>query len=82
MHIDHHVLICYIRIQTGINAEGLIAMAATGSRIKKGALRSRCAVMSHEHELRRIQGMTMEERVVAALTMKQRFVWVQPARIR
>lgn len=82
MRVDHRAVIWCFQGLIGTNSESLIAMTSTGSRSKKGAARSHCAMLSHGYELRRIQAMTMEERVIAALTMKQRFAWIHPARIR
>ena len=41
--------------------------------------RSRSAAASRRAELRRIERMTVEERIRAALTMSRRFAWLQPA---
>jgi len=42
--------------------------------------RSRCAGQSFAEELRRLHAMSIEERVVEALGMDQRFAWLAPAR--
>lgn len=41
--------------------------------------RSRSAAASRRTEMRRIERMTVEERIRAALTMSRRFAWLQPA---
>jgi len=41
--------------------------------------RSVCASKSLEAELERLAGMSVEERIRAALTMSHRFSWLQPA---
>ena len=43
------------------------------------ARRSRSAAASRRAEMRRIEQMTVEERIGAALTMSRRFAWLQPA---
>ena len=43
------------------------------------ARRSRSASASRRAEMRRIEQMTVEERIHAALTMSRRFAWLQPA---
>jgi hypothetical protein len=40
---------------------------------------SHCATQSRERELQRLRRMSVEERVRAALTMGNRFAWIQPA---
>ena len=40
--------------------------------------RSACADAALRVELERVSRMTVEERVIAALTMHDRFVWLQP----
>jgi hypothetical protein len=40
--------------------------------------RSRSAAASRRAEMRRIERMTVEERIHAALTMSRRFAWLQP----
>lgn len=40
--------------------------------------RSRSAAASRRAEMRRIERMTVEERIRAALTMSRRFAWLQP----
>jgi hypothetical protein len=55
--------------------------------VKKAALpasmpparRSRSAAASKLAEMRRIERMTVEQRIHAALTMSRRFAWLQPA---
>lgn len=42
------------------------------------ARRSRSAAASRRAEMRRIERMTVEERIHAALTMSRRFAWLQP----
>ena len=46
------------------------------------ARRSKSAADSRLGELRRLQEMTVEERVHAALTMSRRFSWLKPASIK
>jgi hypothetical protein len=41
--------------------------------------RSRSASASRRAEMRRIEQMTVEERIHAALTMSRRFSWLHPA---
>lgn len=41
--------------------------------------RSRSAAAARRAEMRRIERMTVEERIQAALTMSRRFAWLQPA---
>ena len=41
--------------------------------------RSSSAAASRRAEMRRIERMTVEERIHAALTMSRRFAWLQPA---
>ena len=41
---------------------------------------SRSAAASRRAEMRRIERMTVEERIRAALTMSRRFAWLQPAK--
>lgn len=41
--------------------------------------RSRSAAASRRAEMRRVERMTIEERIRAALTMSHRFAWLQPA---
>jgi hypothetical protein len=41
--------------------------------------RSRSAAASRRAEMRRIERMTVEERIHAALTMSRRFSWLRPA---
>jgi hypothetical protein len=43
------------------------------------ARRSCSAAASRRAEMRRIEQMTVEERIRAALTMGRRFAWLQPA---
>ena len=43
------------------------------------ARHSRSAAASQRAEMRRIERMTVEERMGAALTMSRRFAWLQPA---
>ena len=43
------------------------------------ARRSRSAAASRLAEMRRIERMTVEQRIHAALTMSRRFAWLQPA---
>ena len=43
------------------------------------ARRSSSAAASRRAEMRRIERMTVEERIRAALTMSRRFAWLQPA---
>jgi hypothetical protein len=40
--------------------------------------RSRSAAASRRAETRRVERMTIEERIRAALTMSRRFAWLQP----
>jgi hypothetical protein len=40
--------------------------------------RSRSAAASRRTEMRRVERMTIEERIRAALTMSRRFAWLQP----
>jgi hypothetical protein len=40
--------------------------------------RSKSATDSRLSELRRLEGMTVEERINAALTMSRRFSWLKP----
>jgi hypothetical protein len=40
--------------------------------------RSACATRSRERELARLKSLSVEERVVAALTMGARFAWLKP----
>ena len=40
--------------------------------------RSRSAAASRRAEMRRVERMTVEERIRAALTMSRRFAWLQP----
>ncbi len=40
---------------------------------------SACAKASLQAEIERVRRMTVEERVLAALSMKSRFGWLQPA---
>ena len=40
--------------------------------------RSRSASASRRAEMRRVERMTIEERIRAALTMSRRFAWLQP----
>jgi hypothetical protein len=40
--------------------------------------RSRSAAASRRAEIRRVERMTVEERIRAALTMSRRFAWLQP----
>jgi hypothetical protein len=40
---------------------------------------SRSAAASKLAEMRRIERMTVEQRIHAALTMSRRFAWLQPA---
>lgn len=40
---------------------------------------SACAKASLQAEIERVRQMTVEERVLAALSMKSRFGWLQPA---
>jgi hypothetical protein len=42
------------------------------------ARRSKSATDSRLSELRRLEGMTVEERIHAALTMSRRFSWLKP----
>jgi len=42
------------------------------------ARRSKSAADSRSSELRRLEGMTVEERIHAALTMSRRFSWLKP----
>jgi hypothetical protein len=41
---------------------------------------SRSAAASRRAEMRRIEGMTVEDRIRAALTMSRRFAWLQPTK--
>ncbi len=43
------------------------------------ARHSRSAAASRLAEMRRIERMTVEQRIHAALTMSRRFAWLQPA---
>jgi len=40
--------------------------------------RSACATRSRERELARLRSLSVEERIVAALTMGTRFAWLKP----
>ena len=40
--------------------------------------RSRSATASRRAEMRRVERMTVEERIRTALTMSRRFAWLQP----
>jgi hypothetical protein len=40
--------------------------------------RSACADSAQRAELERIKRMTIEERVKAALSMRERFAWIKP----
>jgi hypothetical protein len=40
--------------------------------------RSRSAAASRRAKIRRVERMTVEERIRAALTMSRRFAWLQP----
>lgn len=40
---------------------------------------SGCATASMQSEIERVRRMTVEERVLAALGMKSKFGWLQPA---
>jgi len=42
------------------------------------ARRSKSAADSRLSELRRLEGMTVEQRIHAALTMSRRFSWLKP----
>jgi len=41
--------------------------------------RSRSAAASRRAEMRRVEQMTVEERIHAALTMSRRFAWLRPS---
>jgi hypothetical protein len=43
-----------------------------------GPRRSTCATQSRERELARLRSLSVEERIVAALTMGTRFAWLKP----
>ena len=45
----------------------------------RAARHSRSGAASRRAEMRRIERMTVEERIHAALTMSRRFAWLQPA---
>ena len=42
--------------------------------------RSACADASLRAELERVDRMTIEERIKAALSMRERFAWIEPSR--
>lgn len=44
----------------------------------RGPRRSACATRSRERELARLRSLSVEERIVAALTMGTRFAWLKP----
>lgn len=44
--------------------------------------RSACAEVALQAELERVGKMTIEERIKAALSMRNRFTWLRPARKR
>ena len=40
--------------------------------------RSACADAALQAEIARVSRMTIEERITASLTMRERFAWIQP----
>ena len=57
-------------------------MSATEpSNIRLGSVSSACASASLEVEMERVRKMSVEERILAALSMKAKFAWLQPTRI-
>jgi hypothetical protein len=42
------------------------------------SLRSACAEASLHAEIERVKMMTVEQRVLSALSMKRRFSWIEP----
>ena len=45
----------------------------------RGPRRSACLTKSREREQARLRRLSVEERIVAALTMGARFAWLKPA---
>jgi hypothetical protein len=44
----------------------------------RGPRRSACAAESRARELERIRGLSVQQRIVAALTIGARFSWLKP----
>ncbi len=57
-------------------------MSATEpSNTRLGSVSSACASASRKAEMERVREMSVEERILAALSMKANFAWLQPTRI-
>lgn len=65
---------------SGSGAEGRgTANRRRGTNPFPGKRKSRSAEQSFAGELKRLRGMSMEQRVIEALGMSERFSWIPPA---
>lgn len=67
-----------LKLEGGSRGVHVSAMSEANSEIPRRR-RSACADAAFRAELARVEQMTVEERVKAALSIRERFAWLKPA---
>ncbi|MDX2226652.1 MAG: hypothetical protein SFY92_06160, partial [Verrucomicrobiae bacterium] len=67
---------CHHQMMEKVNTDNSVAPHAENTFPK--ARKSHCAGQSFDAEMKRLRAMTIEQRVLEALGMNERFAWITP----